>query len=83
MGVRMPRTPYPHAKKENKNYPYFLERQRLWRGVVVDRRMPAPPPPPTPHPSYNKREIYSNFLIIISNSVSLQIQLKSRVQNFP
>lgn len=42
MGVRMPRTPYPRTKKENKNYHYFLERQRLRRGVVVDGRMPAP-----------------------------------------
>ena len=46
MGVRMPRTPYPHTKKVNKNYPYFLERQRLRRGVVLDGRMPAPHPSP-------------------------------------
>ena len=79
MGVRMPCTPYSHTKKVNKNYPYFLERQSLRRGVVVDGSMPAPYPSPL---LKQKRNFYSNFLIIISNSVSLQIQLKSRVQNF-
>ena len=56
------------------------ERQGLRRGAVVDGRMPAPRILPAPSTT-------NGFPIIIfssfSKSVSLQIQLKSRMQNFP
>ena len=56
------------------------ERQGLRRGAVVDGRMPAPRTSPAPSTT-------NGFPIIIfssfSKSVSLQIQLKSRMQNFP
>ena len=47
MGVCLPRAPHPSYKKR-KIFSYFLKRQGLRGGVVVDGRMPAPRPSPAP-----------------------------------
>ena len=59
MGVCLPRAPHPSYKKR-KIFSYFLKRQGLRRGVVVDGRMPAPPPP-APNPPLLQQKISHHY----------------------
>ena len=66
MGVCLPRAPHPSYKKR-KIFSYFLKRQGLRGGVVVDGRMPAPRPSPA-HPTTND---FSSFFQkrVVANTV--------------